>query len=424
MKNRLVVVTCYILFFFTSHTASGFTCPEAFKNPKKALSQAVEYIFFQSTRISIKYHQRQLMKELKRQVLEFDQFMAEYHLDALLHISENPRLTTEQQRVLKTGIANFLLANYQRLYYFTNYDSLLYKHGTSVEAWIYVNGNSAIRDKALTVAKNFNRLKDSYIYPLTHLHRILLDLSTKEGIGFSPEVLAYFDALPLREKVQLVGTEVEPPKLNNPKAQSLIESWGRSVRLHAGREKVQDKLSEDSHRSFDIRPIEEYVANELGLDGGLGYYNQSVMMTLMRRQFNDKTSYENPIVQQLYILVEHRLKNALTVSDKGRQIEESRLKEPSAIAILSILGEVGKDHTMAGSRWIRIPQSKQWQELKDLINQSFSDPHIRAYLSSLLPAITTYFDLLSSSPKDSKEAIPSIDIFADSNHNLSSFIQN
>ena len=56
MKNRLIAVTCYMLFFFTSHTASGLTCPEAFKNPQKALSQVLDYISLQRIRRSIQSH--------------------------------------------------------------------------------------------------------------------------------------------------------------------------------------------------------------------------------------------------------------------------------------------------------------------------------------------------------------------------------
>ena len=178
---------------------------------------------------------------------------------------------------------------------------------------------------------------------------------------------------------------------------------------------------------LDTHSLKEYISGELGLDGVLGYYNQSIANRLMRRQENDKTFYQNPLVQQLYILVEHRLRNTLSIPDKGRKIEELRLKEPSAIAILSILGEIGSDPTMLKHSGIK--RRLGWKELKALVNQHF-DPQIRAYLSSLLPTITSFFDLLSFlGAEDIPRSVdisfpPQIDIFKDSNHNLSSFIQN
>ena len=400
MKNKLAMVTCYILFFFTSHTALALTCPQVFKNPKKALFQAVNYLFLQRLRGSLHFHKINLIKIAELRGSKALIQKGEDHLDTLLRASENPKLTMEQQRELKMETVGFL---------FTNYKILYYKYGKIIEEWIYTNGNSAIRDKVLVVAKNFNRSTEYYILVLTGLNRVLLDLSSKEGIGFSPKTLAYFDVLPLREKIELVGPSGELPKFNNPKAQSLIESWGRSVRMHSERKRIQEKLREYD-RAGNILPLSEYISGELGLDGGLGYYNQSIMKDLMMRESNDTTSYQNPLVQQIYILVEHRLKNALLVPDKGRPTEDSRLKEPIAIAILSILGEIGNNPMMLGEA--------RWDELRTLVNQSFN-PQIRAYLSLLLPTITTYFDLLSFST-----GVPSrIDIFANSNHNLSSFVQ-
>ena len=232
MKNRLFAVTCYILFFFTSHTASAITCPEAFKilkNPKKALSQVVNYLYLQRLRNAIQFHKMHLTKttQFRRSNALV---LGEYYLDTLLRIPENPKLTIEQQRTFKMEIAGFLLTDYQKLYY---------RYGKKVEEWIFTNGNSVIRDGVLTAAKHFNRSTDHHIHVLTGLHRILLDLSTKEDIGFSSETLAYFDALPLKEKMELVGPSGDPPKFNSPKAQSLIESWGKSIRLHSGREKIK-----------------------------------------------------------------------------------------------------------------------------------------------------------------------------------------
>lgn len=400
MKNKLSVVICYTLFFSASHTASALTCLQVFKNPKKALSQVVDYISLQRIRRSIQSHQRSLIEATNLRS-KAGLLKGEYHFDTLLRTLESPKLTIEQQRELKMKFVGILLTNYQKLYY---------KYGKKMEEWIYTNANSVSRDGFLTAAKNFDRSTDYYIQTFNSLNRVLLDSSSKEGIGFSPETLAYFDALPLKEKVELVGPSGEPTTLNSPKAQLLVESWGRSVRLHLERKKAQEKLKQ-YERSGNIFPLSKYISDKLGLDGELGYYNQGIMIRLMMREGSDTTSYQNPLVQQIYILVEHRLKNALSIPDKGRPREDLRLKEPSAIAILSILGELGRRPT--------ILSEVRWDELRALVNQSFN-PQIRAYLSSLLPTIIPYLDSLSSST-----GVPSrIDIFANSNHNFSSFVQN
>lgn len=414
MKNRVIVVTCYMLFSFAPHTASGLSCLEAVKNPQAVL----DYISFQRGRSSIRSHRRNLVKAIKSAEPTDTAYDLET-LETLLLIPENPKLIREQQQELKTEIADLLFNNYQVLYHY-------HMHRKKIEEWSYANGNSAIRDKALAAAKTFNRHREAYIYPLTGLHQIVFNLSSKENIGFSQETLDYFDNLKLKEKVQLVGPDGEAPKLNSSKAQSLVESWGKAVRLHAGREEIRKKLSEHSSYSavmfmqmYSAEVYEAYISNELGLDGALGYYNQSIMTTLMMKQLNDKTSYQNPLIQQLYILVEYRLKTSFTVPDTGRAKQESRLKEPSAIALLSILGELGKDPSMIGEGWWDL-RGKPWGELRTLLNQSF-DPQIRAYLSSILPPIETYLDVLSSFEKGYPLGM---DIFKNSSHNLSSFVQN
>ena len=181
------------------------------------MSQVVNYLSFQKSKRSIRFHQRSLIKATN--LRSATQLNVERLLDTLLRIPENPKLTMEQQRELKTKIAGFL---------FTNYENLYSKHGKKIAEWVYANGTPAIRDKALAAAKNFNKLTDYYIYALINLNRVLLDLSSKEDIGFSSETLAYFDVISLKEKVRLVSSSEALPKFNSPKAQSLFESWGRS----------------------------------------------------------------------------------------------------------------------------------------------------------------------------------------------------
>ena len=350
-------------------------------------------------RRSIQSHQRSLIKAAES-INPNGSEKGEYHLDTLLHASENPKLTMGQQRELKIETVDFLLLNYQKVHP---------RYGTTLEKWMNTNANSiTLRDRVLARVKDFDRSTNNDAF--TSLNRVLLNLSMREDVGFSSEILAYFDALPLKEKVDLVGPSEEPSFIfNSFTAQLVKSSWGQSVHLHAGREKIQEKLNE--YELFgDIHPLSEYISGELGLDGALGYYNQSIMVRLMLRQKNDTISYKNPFVQQIYILVEHRMKNALSIPDIGRPRENMRLKEPSAISILSILGEIGRKPSML--------TETGWVELRILVNQNF-DPQLKSYLSLLLPRITIWFDLLSSSTG----ILRPIDIFSSSDHKISSFIQ-
>ena len=400
MKNRLFAATCCALFFNLS-AASALNCREAFQDIKKSgghiAYRAVDYFSLpQRLRRSVQFHQRSLIKFAENGYKALEK--GQYHFDTLLRAPENPKLTTEQQRELRMEIAGFLLTNYEKLYI---------RHEISFKQWINTNANSALRDAVLAIAKDRNRSldKSTDIYVLTDLNKILLDLSAKEGIGFSPETIAYFDALPLEEKFDLVGPSGEPPTWipNIP----TVSHWARAVRLHVGRKKIQEKLNEYK-LSKDISPLSQYVSNELGLGSSLGYYNQDVLLLLMEFERLDKTSYQNPLAQQIYILVRHRLYPSLSVSDVGRERRNVRLKDPSAIAILSILGELSREPS--------ILSEVGWAEIRTLINKNFN-PQIRSYLSSSLPTITTYFELLSSSA-----GFPDpTDIFADSDHNIESF---
>ena len=334
------------------------------------MSRVVDHFSLpQRIRRTIQSHQRNLVKAEKVRIsaTENNDFFpeaykamkkGEYHLGTLFRSLENPALTAEQQRKLTMEVAYFLLTNYQSLYV----------HVEEIKGWISANANPALRDEVLVAAKGFDRSADNLVF--TSINQILLDLSTREDIGFSPETLAYFDALPLEEKVNLVGSSGELPRLHNPEAQSLVESWGKSVRLHSGRKKIQEKLN-GYELSKDISSLEQYISSELGLDGALGYYNQHIMILLQMRESKDTTSYQDPLVQQIYILAKHRLKNALSIPDAGRPREDSRLREPSAVAILSIFGEIGRRPLMLSETG--------WVEFRTLVNQNF-DPQLVAYL--------------------------------------------
>ena len=204
--------------------------------------------------------------------------------------------------------------------------------------WLLENGDLATANRFVIQALSLPDDDREKASKLALIADILFELSVLNG--FTPTTANFFDTLDIKPRFALALGPSDDGKSKNFKLSSKSIALRHQIyepfRFWINITKTEPMvLALETQGNASL--IDGYIDGELRLDGQLGYFDPSVRTRVLRDERQDEAPVRSPFITQLYGLAHHRLTNALKVPDQRQPDGVSRLKYPSADAMIHLI---------------------------------------------------------------------------------------
>lgn len=164
---------------------------------------------------------------------------------------------------------------------------------------------------------------------------MLFDIASLPTVRFNPETLAFFDRMPLEQKLSFVKQVRETSSLHNPEAQTYFTMWARSLDLIQRKKELEAVLyktvAEDHARP---EALADYVKKNLAPE----YSNANILKRLQDAEpLSGVERFANPVTRELARLLQYRVAFGLRYPDTGDTPQSARFVAESADTVLLII---------------------------------------------------------------------------------------